>query len=491
MEDTTILNFLIVFALVLNLIGFVSFLISLKKGDVEIKEVPQPIKDYDLHMNELNDVDSDINGEYHSLNTDYNNVELSLENKGKNKGKKNKVRYMDEKDKDEAYEFDYGEYDVKKNDIKTEYDGYGNIEEESNNEKENSDISVDVAGNEEDGITKYQFSYEESANKNSEENYEFDESLYQIEEKDESLVSGESHEDEEVVNSNVQENKEEEETEEYTFNYEEYEKKDTKFSNMDEIRNRANGEYENYNTKFNGDDDDLKIHYDMDDVNEEKANNVPTDDKLETSEQEEVNSYQFNYEEKKVEEVDYNEAVENREDEFEDQVKGNYQFKHAYSRDERHKYEYEDYKDEYGMKKEVESEENYADDFDYDIDVDKEHEKYYGVHEKENGIQDRYEKYEDDLYNTTNREMFKTVDFSEELPETKFDIEDRKREETFNIKEFEPKKYANDDIMSKVVKDEETFNSDDVNQRIEYLMGKMKDPFKNDKTNKNPLDEEF
>lgn len=203
-------------------------------------------------------------------------------------------------------------------------------------------------------------------------------------------------------------------------------------------------------------------------------------------------------------EVDYKDEIRaTDEDTLENQptFEGDYQFKHAYSKEERYKYEYDDYK---GYKvKDEDTEEA----FDYTIDIDKEHEKYYGS--QEHVGTNRYdlylekgkeEKEEDDLlakarkprpsHEDSGRQMFQSVDLNH-VPETPLDREEREAEETIDIKQFEPKKYENQELFAPVEqKAPDEFDDEEVDRRIEYLMGKMHDPFQG-KKKKDPLDEEF
>ena len=206
-----------------------------------------------------------------------------------------------------------------------------------------------------------------------------------------------------------------------------------------------------------------------------------------------------------TQEVDYRDEVQPKEDKQEEEqpgYHGDYQLKHAYSKDERYKYEYDDYK----MYKENEEEEE--EEFDYSIDIDKEHEKYYGTQE-EAGDTSRYELYlekkEEQPKNerhdqsearhmreqsSNERQLFQPVDITH-VPETPLDREEREREETIDIKQFEPMKYETKELFqSSEPKGPDEFDDDEVDRRIEYLMGKMHDPLQG-KKKKDPLDEEF
>lgn len=202
-----------------------------------------------------------------------------------------------------------------------------------------------------------------------------------------------------------------------------------------------------------------------------------------------------------IEPVDYRDEVETAQntDDLMHRYDGEYQFKHAYTKAERYKYEYDDYK---ALKDEKPKLENLpaepADEFDYDIDVDKEHEKFYGSND-DVGKQSKYDEYlrhvkegeEEKLakeQKEKDRHMYQQTNLLDEVPATPLDItEEEGQIETFDIKQFEPLKYK-DKIG--IVEDEENFDEEEVDRRIEYLMGKMNDPFKKEKA-KDPLDEEF
>ena len=93
------------------------------------------------------------------------------------------------------------------------------------------------------------------------------------------------------------------------------------------------------------------------------------------------------------------------------------------------------------------------------------------------------------MNDSTERKMFQSVDL-EHVPETPLDREEREVEEMINIKQFEPKKYEKQALESVVEKSVDEFDDDEMDRRIEYLMGKMHDPFQA-KKKKDPLDEEF
>lgn len=238
-----------------------------------------------------------------------------------------------------------------------------------------------------------------------------------------------------------------------------------------------------------------------------------TEEELEGKIDEPIDGFEFPLE--RTKEVDYQDEVQpTEENEWAKQstFDGDYQFKHAYSKDERYKYEYDEYKglnvqpfDETEEEKEAEKEEE----FDYTIDIDSEHAKYYGS--DDNLKPSRYELYlqkeekevaekEDDMLssvkqdpsnrNSRERQLFQPVDI-EHAPETPLDRKEREAEETIDIKQFEPKKYENEIASAPIgQKAPDEFDDEEVDRRIEYLMGKMHDPFQG-KKKKSPLDEEF
>lgn len=182
--------------------------------------------------------------------------------------------------------------------------------------------------------------------------------------------------------------------------------------------------------------------------------------------------------------VDYMDEIESasKSEDLTHRYDGEYRFKHAYTKDERYKYEYEDIKGlEEKSSEHNQLEKEIEDDFDYDYDVDKEHEKFYGSEEEVTRLSHAATKDKE-------RNMFQQTNLLEDIPATPLDLSDEDDQlETFDIKQFEPLKYK--DKMG-LVEDEENFDDEEVDRRIEYLMGKMNDPFKKEKE-KDPMEEEF
>lgn len=190
-----------------------------------------------------------------------------------------------------------------------------------------------------------------------------------------------------------------------------------------------------------------------------------------------------------INEVDYEEEMKPREENDDDSPRfdSEYRFKHAYSKEERYKYEYEDYK----LVDQEETPKPEPEPFDYNIDIDKEHEKHYG------GMDDpmqlsKYELYVQKMKQSepsmqkSIKPVFHPTNMMDEVPETAIDREERQKEETIDIKQFEPRKY-DPPVTASIEEDE--IDDAEVDKRIEYLMGKMHDPTMS--KNKNPLDEEF
>lgn len=314
----------------------------------------------------------------------------------------------------------------------------------------------------------YQFSYselqnDEEVNVEDEEENELDNPYqFKFDDEDEAEISFEKAEGQPVNYTSLDvEDEEDEEYSKYQFRHR------PKYEEKEEL-------------------DDVEDNYEF--VSEDTINNEQ--------------DYSTPREKTEIRSVDYADEVEKGEKthlERGNKYEEKYQFKHAYTKDERYKYEYGDYKNQDSEEFEVTQEEAITEEIDYDIDVDKEHEKFYG-NDDDDIDQKKYSFYLDkanekmtEEHNKSDmpksRKLFEQTDLLNKVPQTPLDEqEEGDAEETINVKQFEPLKYKEQPEEPA----EEEFDEQDIDRRLDYLMGKMNIPNqKKGKPRGNPLDEEI